>query len=61
MEQWVLFDPFGGGGTKVTTWIELTGAELCPEGHDARTVVKSMLEKWFGNFCAECDRMAESI
>ena len=61
MEQWVLFDPFAGGGTRITTWIELTGAELCPEGHDTRIVVKGMLEKWFSNFCAECDRMAETI
>jgi hypothetical protein len=61
MEQWVLFDPYVGGGTRITTWIELTGAELCPDGHDMRDLVKGLLEKWFGNFCAECNRLAERI
>ena len=58
MEQWVLFDHYSGGGTRITTWIEFTGAELCPDGNDARIVVKGLLERWFANFCAECDRVA---
>jgi hypothetical protein len=61
MEQWLLFDPYVGGGTKVSTWIEMTGADLCGEGKDARLILKGMLEKWFANFCAECDRIAASI
>jgi len=61
MEQWVLFDPYSGGGTRITTWIELTGPELCPDGQDARALVKALLEKWFANFCHECDRVAEEV
>jgi hypothetical protein len=58
MEQWVLLDPYTGGGTKITTWIELTGAELWVDGRDVRVLVKGLLEQWFRNFCAECDRAA---
>jgi hypothetical protein len=61
MEQWVLFDPYVGGGTKVSTWIELTGADMFCEGKDTPQIVKACLDKWFGNFCAECDRVAEGI
>jgi hypothetical protein len=58
MEQWVLFDQYAGGGTRISTWIELTGAELCPDGKHAGEVVKGVLEKWFSNFCARCDEVA---
>lgn len=61
MEQWVLFDHYAGGGSRVGTWVELTGAELCPDGKDASEVVKGLLEEWFRNFCAECDRLAEGL
>ncbi len=59
MEQWVLFDPYHGGGTKISTWIELMGVEFCVDGCDAREIVKGMLAKWFEEFCAECDRIAD--
>ena len=61
MEQWVLFDPFAGGGTKITTWIEVAGADLRVDGKDAREMVKEILATWFANFSADCDRMAESV
>ncbi len=59
MEQWVLFDPYVGGGSKISTWIEFTGQDLCGDGRDARQIVKRLLEKWFDNFCEECDRVAD--
>src|SRR5262249_6670103 len=36
MEQWLLFDPYVGGGTKISTWIEMTGAEICGDGQDPK-------------------------
>lgn len=59
MEQWVTFDPYLGGGTRVSTWIEITGANLwAEEGKDIK-VLKTLLASWFDNFIAECDRVAE--
>src|SRR5205807_6049453 len=59
MEQWVLFDPYHGKGTKVSTWIELMEVEFCIDGCEVREIVKSMLANWFENFCTECDRIAD--
>jgi len=61
MEQWVLFDPFAGGGTKVTTWVEMTGAKMEADGNETREILQTLLEKWFMNFAAMCDELAESI
>jgi len=61
MEQWVLFDPFIGGGTKVTTWIELTGGDLPAELRETKELLNTILANWFANFSFECDRMAESV
>ena len=58
MEQWVLFDPYPAGGTKVSIWIEFTGEALFPEGHDVRGLIVEFVEEWYTNFRAECDRMA---
>jgi hypothetical protein len=55
MEQWVLFDPEAGGGTRISTWIEITGADI--DGHDVEKLVARFLADWFVSFCAECDRM----
>lgn len=57
MEQWVLFDPDGAGGTRVSTWIEITGADLNLNGHDIQKLVTRFVKEWFDNFCAECDRL----
>jgi hypothetical protein len=58
MEQWVLFDPAAGCGTRVSTWIEITGADF--DTCDIQKLVASLIEEWFVNFCAECDRIAAS-
>jgi hypothetical protein len=55
MEQWVLFDPDAGGGTRVSTWIEFTGADF--DGSEVEKLVTKFAAEWFGKFRAECDRM----
>jgi hypothetical protein len=57
MEQWVLFDPVPGGGTRVSTWLEMTGADF--NVPNAEKLIQRVLEYWFLNFCAECDRVTE--
>ena len=59
MEQWVVFDPYGGGGSKITTWIELTSPELFSQECDVKRLVKNLIDEWFRNLCAECDRAAK--
>ncbi len=58
MEQWVSFDAYPGGGTKVSIWIEVTGAEISMRDGEAIKYLKSMLVSWFAKFTAECDRAA---
>lgn len=58
MEQWVLFDPAADGGTRVSTWLEVTGSDF--HGHDVGEIITRLLEEWFTNFCAECDRVASA-
>ena len=58
MEQWVLFDPGAGGGTRVSTWLEITRADFAVP--DIEKLIKRIMEDWFLNFCAECDREAEA-
>jgi len=58
MEQWVSFDPYQAGGTKVSTWIEVTGAEISLRGGEDIKYLKSLLISWFTRFAAESDRAA---
>lgn len=60
MQQCVLFEPYYGGGTRITTWIELTDPELNGGSVRLRAVLKSLLHTWFGNFTAECDHRARA-
>jgi hypothetical protein len=61
MQQCVLFEPYVGGGTKVTTWIELSHPGLRSNIAKIRSVLKSLLQTWFGNFTAECDHQARTV
>lgn len=58
LQQSVLFEPYMGGGTKITTWIEVTNTELRDGFARVRLLVKSLLQTWFSNFTAECDHQA---
>lgn len=61
MEQWIAFEPYSGGGTRVATWIEVTGAELSKRGGDDIRYLKTIVSTWFDNFSAECDRADDAI
>jgi len=61
MQQCVLFEPYAGGGSKVTTWIELTHPGLPSSIARIRAVLKSLLQTWFGNFISECDHQARAV
>jgi len=60
MEQWVSFDPYQGGGTRVSTWIEVTGAELSVGGGNFLSFLRNVVATWYNNFALECDRVAKS-
>ncbi len=59
MEQWVLFDPDACGGTRVSTWIEITGADF--DRCAVEKLITRLIKEWFVNFCAECDRMVREV
>jgi len=61
MEQWVLFDPYPGGGTRISTWIEFTGNAAGVNVLELRAIIATFLENWFNNFLTECDRVAENF
>ena len=61
MEQWVLFDPCPGNGTRISTWIEFTGETLQVGGHDVPAIVRDFVERWYTNFAAELDRMTSWV
>lgn len=57
LEQWVLFDPHPGGGTRISTWVEFTGATLHIDGQDLEGIVRDFVEKWYTKFRDECDSL----
>ena len=58
MEQWVSLDPTAGGGTRISTWIEVTGAGVSRDRELDLQELKSVVCTWFDNFSLECDRAA---
>jgi polyketide cyclase/dehydrase/lipid transport protein len=58
MEQWVSLDPAPGGGTRVATWIEVTGGTVSRDQALDLQQLKSVVSTWFDNFSLECDRAA---
>jgi hypothetical protein len=60
MEQWISFDAYQGGGARVSTWIEVTGAEASAQRSEDIRLLEAVVAGWFDNFCAECDRVADS-
>lgn len=61
LEQWVLFDPCPGGGTRVSTRIEIVGKALSVEGQDVRELIQDFVVRWYTTFAEECDREASQI
>ena len=60
MQQCVLFEPYFNGGTRISTWIELTDPALRGGSVKLRSMLKSLLHTWFSNFTAECDHLART-
>ena len=60
MEQWVLFEPLSGGGTRVRTWAEVVGPTTEIEGVPVREVIANFIELWYSRFCNECDGVHEA-
>jgi hypothetical protein len=60
MEQWISFDAYQSGGTRVSTWIEVTGVEASAQSKEDIRLLEAVVEGWFDNFTAECDRVADA-
>jgi hypothetical protein len=61
MEQWVLFDPFAGSGTRVSTWLEFTGHELTINGLSMQETLESYLSQWYESYRTACDRAVAKV
>ncbi len=61
MEQWVALDPSNLGGTRVCTWIELTGGDASRDRAQDVRLLRAVVVEWFDNFCRECDGAAETL
>jgi hypothetical protein len=59
MEQWIAFDPYGLGGTRVSAWIEVTGGDPSRDRAEDMQLLRNVVEEWFDNFWRECDRVAQ--
>jgi hypothetical protein len=60
MEQWVSIEPYQGGGSRISTWIEITGKDLSePMGKEAdMQLLRQMVVTSFDSLCRECDLVA---
>lgn len=56
MQHCLLLEPYLGGGTKVTTWVELH-----PGTAKLESSLRSVLRTWFNHFVAECDYQARKL
>lgn len=59
IEQWVLFYPYNGGGTRITAWAEFSGDVAFVGGLDARQALQDMLTAWFAAFCRYCNLIVD--
>jgi hypothetical protein len=58
MEQWVCFDPLAGGGTRISTWVEIAGPTLIVDGQDLVAIARNFVETWYNNFGKHCETLA---
>jgi hypothetical protein len=61
VEHWVLFYPYNGGGTRISTWAEFSGELSLPGGFDARQALQEILVNWFAGFCRYCNRIVDGL
>jgi hypothetical protein len=60
MEQWIAIEPSAAGGSRVSTWIEVTGTDFTEGKKIDLEFLKGIIIEWFDNFTLECDRVAET-
>lgn len=58
MEQYVLLEPYLGGGSRISTWVEFSGAESSTDAQQVRLLLEYLLQNWLTGFGSECDRVA---
>lgn len=61
LEQWVLFYPYNGGGTRISAWAELFGRPSFAESMDLRQALQDILVNWFAGFCRHCNRIVDGL
>lgn len=59
MEQWVLFKPQPGGGTRISTWAELTGMMPLIAGRRIKDLLLDFTQTWYNRYAQECDQAAD--
>jgi len=57
--QWLTFEPYKGGGTRIHTWGDLVHTNLTIDGHSVEHILTRFTETWYENFRHTCDRIAE--
>jgi hypothetical protein len=59
MEQWVLFEPYPEGGTRVYTWAEFTGLTNALDGRPMKELIGAFIRNWYEKFRQACDALSE--
>ena len=59
MEQWISVEPSQDGGSRVATWIEVTGGNPSRDRNQDMRLLQSLVEEWFSGLRKECDRVAD--
>lgn len=59
LEQWVLFKPQPGGGTRISTAAELTGMMPLIAGRRMKELLLEFTHTWYDRYKEECDRVAD--
>ena len=59
MEQWVTFEPFPDGRTRVHTWAEIAGEAKFVSVTSFSDFIRTFIRQWYDSFCLACDQLAE--
>lgn len=58
LAQWVTFESFPLGGTRVTTWGDLVHSGRAIAGRSAEELITGFTKVWYENFRTVCDQIA---
>jgi hypothetical protein len=61
MDQWVEFDEYPTGGTRIHTWGELNPAGHKVAGRTAEELLNVFTETWYENYRVACDELADML